>query len=459
MRLFEASDRPHYWQMAHGDWRAKCLYLPLEAEAVLLRIINHMWDTGQCVPNTNDGARMINVQVQRFHKIVGFLLERGHLARGQGVVFSPRAMSEIETWNELRKKRAFAATEREFLKKKERERMAREAALGGVPMGNPRGSLGGSIDGEEKNINIINGREADACFSKSRGLAEATNREHGEKRGATICNVGGVHRGSPEGDSRKLNGINDSGSEVSIYNIEKKEKNSKEEKTPPVVPLAADADAVRSRTDLRPNLDDDLASEIEPGGRGAETRRRRAQEKKELRAAALEKYNAAAAHWGFSRCDVLSDARARRLVQRVEEIGGLERFRQALRAIGSDDFLMGRVPPKPGQAPFRLNIDRLLQTDGGMGDVLARLLETAGDPAEPQSPNGQKWGWWRKDMDALRNMGAEVWRRRLDEVKPNGEWPWWLLGAPPGHDECIVDAEVCAERGLVEIYKGEISHD
>lgn len=192
------------------------------------------------------------------------------------------------------------------------------------------------------------------------------------------------------------------------------------------------------------------------GARAAETRKRDA-ERTALLAQAMDLYNRAAVHWGFSQCEVLTDARAKRLEARIAEIGGLDRFRVALRAVGRDDFLMGRVQPRSGEQPFRLNIDRLLQTDGRMGDVLARLLESARVAELPPTTNGKDWGWWRGQEAIIGRLGSDWWRQLFDKVKPNGTWPWWVAGAPPGHEECIVPAEVLAERGYVEIYRGQIT--
>lgn len=224
-----------------------------------------------------------------------------------------------------------------------------------------------------------------------------------------------------------------------IYN-----KDSKQEESNPPTPLEFD-------------LDDVAARRSERGKRAAQTAAERLAADAEI-AQAFEVYNMAARHWGFAECDVLSEARRKRLANRLSEVGGIESFRRALRAVGRDDFLMGRVPARSGQQPFRLNIDRLLQTDGGLGDVLARLIES-GDAADtPQSPNGKPWGWWREHQATFGDFAtytADYWRRRLADVKPNGAWPWWLLGAPPGHAECIVHPDVVAEYGLADKYGGQ----
>ncbi|WP_414461772.1 DUF1376 domain-containing protein [Hyphomicrobium sp. DY-1] len=78
------------------------------------------------------------------------------------------------------------------------------------------------------------------------------------------------------------------------------------------------------------------------------------------------------------------------------------------------------------------------------------------DPAEP-GPNGKRWGWWRDNADALRNLPLERWQAAIEKANPNGTWPWWLLTAPPGHAECLVPMELQAP--LIEIYHGQINHD
>ncbi len=65
--------------------------------------------------------------------------------------------------------------------------------------------------------------------------------------------------------------------------------------------------------------------------------------------------------------------------KRLHDIGGVDAFKRALSALPRNDWLMGRVRPKPGQSPFKLDLETLLQTDGKMGDLLARLLDAAGD--------------------------------------------------------------------------------
>jgi hypothetical protein len=96
---------------------------------------------------------------------------------------------------------------------------------------------------------------------------------------------------------------------------------------------------------------------------------------------ALADYNRAAEVIGFASCTTLTDQRAKALAKRLADIGGgdlargAERFRDALAAIPHDRFLAGKAPPRDSTMPFRLNLDRLLSTASGMGDVLGKLLD------------------------------------------------------------------------------------
>lgn len=73
-------------------------------------------------------------------------------------------------------------------------------------------------------------------------------------------------------------------------------------------------------------------------------------------------------------------------------------------------------------------------------------------------PNGKKWGWWRGLEPKLKSLSLDHWRKAIQETKPNGTWPWWIFGAPPGDPECLVPEEIVAEYGYEEIYRGKITH-
>jgi hypothetical protein len=96
---------------------------------------------------------------------------------------------------------------------------------------------------------------------------------------------------------------------------------------------------------------------------------------------AVASYNDAAHAQGFTPCGKLTPQVRKRLDKRLREIGGLAEFKRALSVIHLDDFLAGRVRHQCDRPPFKLNLERLLRTDGGMGDVLAMLLGLADEAA------------------------------------------------------------------------------
>jgi hypothetical protein len=73
-------------------------------------------------------------------------------------------------------------------------------------------------------------------------------------------------------------------------------------------------------------------------------------------------------------------------------------------------------------------------------------------------PNGKAWGWWRKYGGA--KMSYENSMRGVEKFRPNGTWPWWELGPPPGGEEpSILDPLVVARFGFENIYRGKVVHD
>lgn len=79
--------------------------------------------------------------------------------------------------------------------------------------------------------------------------------------------------------------------------------------------------------------------------------------------------------------------------------------------------------------------------------------------SDPAAVGGKSWGWWRAKADELKSLPLDRWRAADAKAQPNGTWPWWILGAPPGHPECVMPAELVIERGYLEIYRGKITHD
>ena len=96
---------------------------------------------------------------------------------------------------------------------------------------------------------------------------------------------------------------------------------------------------------------------------------------------AVALYNKAASDGGFIACLAVTDSRRKRLHKRLAEIGGMQAFARALSAIPLMPYLIGHGT-KPGQNPFLLDLDTLLSTQTLMGDVLARLVDLAGQESQ-----------------------------------------------------------------------------
>ena len=57
----------------------------------------------------------------------------------------------------------------------------------------------------------------------------------------------------------------------------------------------------------------------------------------------------------------------------------------------------------------------------------------------------------------MRGVGVDGWRKALDAARPNGTWPWWKLGPPPGHQECLVPTELVEHHGWAKKYAGKVT--
>ena len=86
-----------------GDWRGGTLYqLTVEEEGMYMRSCVYMWDTGECIPGDDRlASRLLNVQVQKYQKLMGALIEKGKMTRGQGVIFNERVLEDISEFQQL----------------------------------------------------------------------------------------------------------------------------------------------------------------------------------------------------------------------------------------------------------------------------------------------------------------------------------------------------------------------
>lgn len=161
-------------------------------------------------------------------------------------------------------------------------------------------------------------------------------------------------------------------------------------------------------------------------------------------------YNIAAKHLGFSDCRNRSPARTRLLARRLKDIGGLEAFKVALNHIRHDEFLAGRVPGKDGRKSFQLSFDTLLSPKlGQIGDVLARLLDIAGERAALRQATDN--GVLIASEEELVSRDRRQWLDELD-VYANGRWVFARLGPSPASTQCKVLPELIEELRLVDYY-------
>lgn len=88
-----------------------------------------------------------------------------------------------------------------------------------------------------------------------------------------------------------------------------------------------------------------------------------------------------------------------------------------------------------------------------------RWLDDGGSEAPMVGPNGKPWGWWEGMEARIASLSSDYWRGAFAKHPPNGTWPWWLFGPPPGGDGCLVPEDIVREFGYAEIYRGSITHD
>lgn len=150
---------------------------------------------------------------------------------------------------------------------------------------------------------------------------------------------------------------------------------------------------------------------------------------------AFDAWNELAARCGLPKAEDLTDKRRRAIKARIAG-GGVARWRRALAAVEASGFCLGQKPPrKPGDAPFRADIDFVCQASS-----FQRLIEgyygTDAKPvlvAVPTSLIDANDGW-RRRVNALVN-GSKFWNPT--------DW-----GPEPGRPGCRVPAQVQREFGF-----------
>ncbi len=145
---------------------------------------------------------------------------------------------------------------------------------------------------------------------------------------------------------------------------------------------------------------------------------------RKLAEAAIGDFNTAADTIGFSRCAAITTPRLAAVGKRLADLGsgdlaiGGSRFQDALSAIPHWPFLAGREKPREGRRPFRLDLDRLLSTGSGMGDVLAKLLDLHAEHGPAPTTK------LAEDRRADRQAFADMWReaRETELAEQRARW-------------------------------------
>lgn len=216
---------------------------------------------------------------------------------------------------------------------------------------------------------------------------------------------------------------------------EKMNKNNTNQTTEAALP-DSDSDSERKSTPLPPK-----------GGSLSKTRNRGRLSAEQIAQTdvAHQAWNSIAQQHGLVIAKSFPSARRTRLAKRLDDIGGLDNFRLALSAIPQVPFLMGKVAPKLGQEPFKMEFDHLLQTEGKLGDVLAKLIDKAASMPEQRSAP-----WWQ-DAAAVAMVTDDQWRELIAKYAVQ-IWDVRELGPPPGSHRCVVPRHLIAEMKLDEIW-------
>lgn len=120
-----------YAKFFPSDWRTGCMILNLEEEGLYIRVCMFMYDTGTAIPDDDQkAARLLNVQVQKYQKVMASLIAKGKIFRAQGLLINERVQEELDKWKLERAARSEAARKREAFRK---EQMQRGATPPGVP--------------------------------------------------------------------------------------------------------------------------------------------------------------------------------------------------------------------------------------------------------------------------------------------------------------------------------------
>jgi hypothetical protein len=170
---------------------------------------------------------------------------------------------------------------------------------------------------------------------------------------------------------------------------------------------------------------------------------------------AFRLYNLTAQRIGLPTARSLTPQRKRSLDARLRE-HGLDGWMTAMANLAASKHCRGE-----NDRGWRADFEFCLQAKS-----LARLIEGAygmaaqnlAKPTDPDPVNGVKWGWWRPKAETYRAWSTDEWEKALERYPPNGTWPWWQIGPPPGNPECLVPPSIVERNNWADVYRGQITH-
>lgn len=271
-----------YARFFPSDWRSGCLTLSLEEEGLYIRCCAFMYDTGQPIPgNDNVAARLLNVQILKYKKVMASLIAKGKMIRAQGSIINERVLEEMDRYRREQAKRSEAAKKREERRRQQLQDEITEALKG-----------------------------------KKNGKDTPQDTPHHTHQITPLDNPGVSTTAPPTVDSEKTNKINDTRTEPCHSGGTKPESRSQK---PDILDTSSNEEVV---ADATPD------SEVE-----------RSQSVQALEA--FRAYNDLAQRIGLPIAKTLTPQRRKNLCARLREHGGIEAWQQALANVERSAFLRG----------------------------------------------------------------------------------------------------------------------
>lgn len=148
--------------------------------------------------------------------------------------------------------------------------------------------------------------------------------------------------------------------------------------------------------------------------------------------AGFEVWARVASDYGLPACKSISEARRKRMAKRLKVAGGPEAFEAVLRKeVAGSGFLRGRKAPKPGQKPFKADVDFVLQdkswdrlVDGFYADAPGTPPAAPSGPASPSGGRGAQPEVYvhpQAEDAACAGMTLEEYRANIERLRALGK--------------------------------------